>query len=129
MLDKRSRAVIDTLLPSGAHPDLKLGAFDAGFDEFFTYFERTAVLPMRLGFRGALFVAAWVSPLLILRLPPLDRLEKEDREKALEALGASRIYVLRQMLLLLKSVVCFSYGAHPEVRKVLGLPPASGTFS
>ncbi len=129
MLDKRARVVLDTLLPSGAHPDLKLGALSAGFEDFLPHFERTAAFPMRLGFRAALFASVWIAPLLILRLPPFDRLKKKDREKALEALGKSRIYVLRQLLLLLKSIVCFSYAVHPEVRKALGLPPAKVPLS
>jgi len=41
MLSQQSRIVLDTLLPSGAHPTLKYGVFDAGFNEFWAEFERT----------------------------------------------------------------------------------------
>ena len=124
MLSPRSRAVLDALLPSGAHPELKLGLFDSGFEEFHADFEKSAAPSMRLGFRAALFAAAWVSPLLVRRLPPLDRLDRESRERALEAMGSSRCGLLRQMLLLLKAVSCLCYGAHPDVRRALGFPAA-----
>lgn len=118
------RTVLDTLLPSGAHPGMTLGLFDAGFDEFYADFQRSAALSMRLGFKTALFAALWAAPLLIGRLPPLTRHDRETRERALEALGRSRVYVLRQMLLLLKAVACLCYGAHPRVRETLGCPTA-----
>jgi hypothetical protein len=69
MLSRTSRIVLDTLLPSGADPTLKYGLFDAGFDAFWSDFERTTLPALRWGFRAALFVATWVAPLLILRRP------------------------------------------------------------
>lgn len=122
MLNNRQRAVLDTLLPSGGHPTLGLGLFDAGFDAFYEDFEGTAQPSMVWGFKAALFAASWLSPVLILRLPPLSRLERPDRERALEALGKSRFYLLRQLLLLLKAVCAFCYGADPRVRDALGFP-------
>lgn len=121
MLTPRERAVLETLLPAGGHPALK-GLFEAGFEDFYRDFERTAIMRLRLGFKAALFAAIWISPLLIGRLPPLTRLERENREAALEALGRSRFYVLRQLFLVLKTVSCFCYGADPQVRRAIGFP-------
>lgn len=118
-MNARERAVIDALLPPGG-PEGLPGAFEAGFAEFEEGFRRDAPATMRVGWRAALFVAAWVSPLLIRRLPPLDRLREEDRATALEALGKSRFYLVRQSSLLLKAVVSFGYGSTPLVRKVVG---------
>lgn len=98
------------------------GAFEADFEAFFARFEATALPSMRWGFLAALWVAAWIAPALILKLPPITLLSPEDRERALEALGKSRIYLLRQILLLLKAVVSFCYGANPKVRQALGVP-------
>lgn len=122
MLGNQARAVIDALIPSNANPTLKAGAFDAGFEAFYEDFTRTAILPMRLGFRAALLVAIWVSPLLIFRPPPFGRLSRDQRERALTALGRSRFYLMRQMLLLLKAITAFSYGADQGVRDALGFP-------
>ena len=122
MLNARQRCVVDTLLPSGAHPALGRGAFDAGFDEFEKEFRATATPAMRAGLTAALWVAAWLAPALAGALPPLDRHPRAERERILESLGRSRVYALRQCLLLLKAVVCFSWGADFEVRKATGFP-------
>lgn len=122
MLSPSARAVLDALLPSGG--PLGPGLLEAGFEEFYEDFERNAVPSLRRGFKAALWAALWISPLLIRRLPPLTRLEPEAREQALEAMGRSRLYLLRQMLLLLKAVSCFCYGADSRVREALGFPKA-----
>lgn len=121
-LNARERAVIEALLPSGAHPRLPRGALESGFEAFFERLEREAAPSMRWGLRAALAAAGWASPLLIGRLPPFERLDPARRAAALEALGRSRVYPLRQSLLLLKAAVCLHYGADPEVRRAVGYP-------
>lgn len=116
------RAVVDALLPSGACPELPLGAFESGFDDFYKEFQDVAPFALKAGFKGALLAAVWVSPLLIGRLPPFTRLSTDDRERALETLGRSSVYPLRQSLLVLKAVLSFHYGAHPAVRAAVGGP-------
>lgn len=120
MLSSQGRAVIDALCPSNACAELPLGAFDAGFEEFYAELSRTAPGALVWSFRGALLAAAWLSPLMIGRLPPFSRLSPEDGERALEALAKSRIYFLRQSVTLLKAVVSFRYGADERVRKAVG---------
>lgn len=122
MLSPRERCVLDTLLPSGAHPTLKLGLFDAGFDEFHGDFQANGLWIMRLGFKAALFSGAWIAPLLIGRLPPITLHDRPTREAALEALGSCRVYHLRQLLLVLKAVSAFCYGANRDVRDAIGFP-------
>lgn len=119
MLSPRERTVIDALLPP-AGSDGFPGAFEAGFEGFERGFTADAPATMRLGWRAALFLAAWVSPLLIRRLPPLDRLSVEDREAALEAMGKSRFYLIRQVFLLLKAVTSFGFGSTGAVRRAVG---------
>ncbi len=122
MLSRQSRIVLDTLLPSAVHPDLKYGVFDTGFDEFWSDFERTAVPSLRWGFRAAVFAATWIAPLLIHQLPPLTLYNRSSRERALAAMGVSRVYFLRQIMIVMKTTVCFCYGAHPNVREAIGYP-------
>jgi len=109
--------VIDSLLPSGL--DGFPGALEVGFEQFEKDFSRDAPATMRIGWRAALFIAAWLSPLLIKRLPPLDRLSADDREAALEAMGKSRFYLIRQCFLLLKAVTSFGYGSTRAVRRAV----------
>src|SRR5678816_2353611 len=122
MLSQQSRIILNTLLPSQAHPTLKYGVFDADFDTFWSDVERTALPAWRLGFHAALWTANWIAPLLIRRLPPLTLYNRPTREHALTAMETSRIYFLRQMLALLKTIVCFGYGANRNVRDAIGYP-------
>ena len=122
MLSPHARVVLDTLLPAGAHPSLTAGAFDAGFDKFWLEFQQTAVPSLRLAFQTALLAATWAAPLLIRRWPPLGRHDRPTRERALAALEGSRLPLLRQLLLVLKTVASFAYGAAPDVRAAVGYP-------
>jgi len=122
MLSKSSRLILDTLLPAGAHPTLKYGLFDAGFEAFWTEFECTALSSLRWGFRAALFAAVWIAPLLIHRLPPLALYDRPTRERALAAMASSRFYILRQLFVVLKQTVCFCYGTDRNVRDAIGYP-------
>jgi|SRR5579859_7993134 len=123
MITASERAVWETLLPSGKHPVLP-GLLDAGFEAFYDDFRASAPLSLRLALRAALWSCTWVAPCLAGRLPPLSRLQEEDRERALEALGRSRVYLLRQMLLVVKLVASLRYGADRRVRDALGFPRA-----
>ena len=122
MLSRQSRIILDSLLPAGAHPILTRGIFDAGFDEFWSEFEHDAAPALRWGFTAALFTATWIAPLLILRLPPLTVYDRQTRERALLAMESSPIYLLRQVMVLLKTTVCFCYGADRDVRDAIGYP-------
>lgn len=109
----RERAVVDALVPpGGALP----GALESGFEGFEARFRAEAPLTMSLGWRASLFLAAWLSPVLAGRLPPLDSLPEEDRAEVLASLGRSRIYLVRQCFLLLKMVVGLGWASTPGVR-------------
>ena len=122
MLSNRARAVLDTLLPAGEHEALPYGVFDAGFDALWSDIERTALPSLRWTVRAALFAAIWIAPLLIGRPPPLGLHDRPTREHALAAMASSRYYLLRQMFQLLKTTVCFCYGADRRVRDAIGYP-------
>jgi hypothetical protein len=122
MLSQRARVLLDTLLPGEAHSMLKSGVFDTDFDAFWSDVERTALPAWRWGFHWALWVANWIAPVLIYRLPPLTQHDRQTRERALAAMENSRIYLLRQTLVLLKTIVSFGYGADRDVRDTIGYP-------
>ena len=120
MLSQGARVILDTLLPATAHPSLKYGIFDTGVDAFWSDVERSALPAWRWGLHSSLWVANWIAPLLIHRLPPLTQHDRQTRERALAAMETSRIYFLRQMMGLLKTIVCFGYGADRDVREAIG---------
>lgn len=122
MLSKSASVVLDTLLPAGAHPVLKYGVFDAGFEAFWSDFDRSTLPSLRWGFRAALLTAIWIAPLLIFRFPPLIFYARPTRERALAAMASSRIYLLRQLFGILKTTVAFCYGADWDVRDAIGYP-------
>jgi len=93
---------------------------ETGFDDFLTDFEREAPDAFRRVFRLALFAGGWVAPILIGRLPPITRLNPEDREKALAAMARSRVPELRQLVTVLKTVASLHYGGLREVRQAIG---------
>jgi len=121
-VNRRSRIVVDTLLPGGAHSALAKGALQAGFEDFLRDFRNDTPPRLRNGYKAAMFVAIWVSPLLIGRLPPITLYRRPTRERALDALAHSRSYPLRQLLGLLKLTVALCYGADREVRDAIGYP-------
>lgn len=121
-LSPRAWKILDVLLPSHAQALLPDGLFDAGFETFYQDFIDAANVTLRLGWKLALFTAIWISPLLIGRLPPLSLYSRETRARALLAMESSRFYFLRQLLLILKTVVSFCYGANREVRDAIGYP-------
>jgi hypothetical protein len=121
-LNRRTRIVVDTLLPAGAHPSLAKGALEAGFETFLRDLEAAGPRRMRLGVKAAMFAAIWVSPILIWRFPPISIYRRESRERALEALSRSRLYPLRQLFGLLKLTVALCYGADRDVRDAIGYP-------
>jgi hypothetical protein len=122
MLSRHSRIILDTLAPAGAHPVLKIGILDAGFKEFWSEVERTALPGWPLGLQAALFAANWAAPLLIGRLPPLAMHDRPTRERALAAMDTSRFPLLRQMMVMLKTIVSLCYGANRDVRDAIGYP-------
>ena len=122
MLSQHARIVLDTLLPSQAHPALPAGLMDVEFDAFWSDFERTTLPSMHRPFRVALAAATWVAPLLIGRRPPLAGHDRATRERALAAMGTSRWYLWRQLLMVLKMTASLCYGADPAVREAIGYP-------
>ena len=121
-LSRPGLAVIDALLPSGAHPVLATGVAATGIEGFLDDFERSSPRHLRRAFRIGLFAGAWVAPLLVRRLPPITRLSRPDRERALGAMAESQVPELRQLVAVLKTVVSLHYGGLASVREAIGYP-------
>ena len=96
--------MFDTLLPSGGDPRLPRGLFDTEFEAFYGEFVRDGPSLVRTALPLAILSCTWVAPILIGKAPPLGRLSRDERERALEAMARSRIGVLRQLIVLLKLV-------------------------
>jgi hypothetical protein len=89
-LNHSVQVLLDTLLPSKADPALTYSVFDTDFDAFWSDVEGTALPTWRWGFHAALWVANWIAPLLIRRLPPLTPYDRLTRERARTAMETSQ---------------------------------------
>ena len=114
--------IFETILPQNAHPILRTGARDLALEPFYdTYVEH---LPRRLkrDLRLIVWVLTWF-PLFFIGMPlPLHWLSERNRTRYLEKITTSRIYLLRQGMLLLKSTIGLEYFRDPRVRAALGIP-------
>ena len=99
------------------------GITETDLDAFLEQFHREAPPIMRTALWGA--VAAYnVSTPVTLGLPvPAALLPARLSDLHARRAAAHRIYLLRQVVLLLKTVGGMCWGAHPNVRSQLGLKP------
>ena len=118
--------MLETIIPAGCSDRYPQSALDTGAPEIFD--EMLLYLPAAtaLGLRGAVLGIELLGPLAGLRKPArFSRLGPAEREACLTALSRSRVYFLRQLVLLLKSVACFGFGGDRGVHDLIGinLPP------
>lgn len=89
---------------------------------FLRQFEREAPLLIRM----TLYLSALVlllSPIVTMGIPlPAAWLSRPRLEKHMHRLATHRVYLLRQTMLMVKTVGGLAWGAHPDVRKALALP-------
>jgi hypothetical protein len=117
------RAAVCALYPrTGELP----GVGDCDLDAFLRRFRREAPLFLRLGvLLGALVFQA--TPLFTIGVPlPAFLVPRGMRDLHAERIAATRFYLVRQLIFLLKLVGGLCWGAHPEVRKRFALPPLPG---
>jgi hypothetical protein len=74
----------------------------------------------RLALRLAVWLVAWLGPLAVGRLPTFRRLAPADRDRVLTRLGTSDLYLVREMVVLLKLVAGLVRELDPGFRRALG---------
>jgi len=114
------RSAIVALYPSGgALP----GAAECGIDESLARFRREAPTLLWVGaVAGALVFH--LSPLFTVFVPlPAFLLPAGLLDKHASRIAGTRVYLLKQAIFLVKLVAGLCWGAHPEVRRRLALPP------
>jgi hypothetical protein len=99
------------------------GIVDTGLSPFLRRFRREAAPLLLLGVYAAavLFV---LSPLFTVYVPlPSFLLPRSLLDRHADRITRTRSYPVRSLIMLLKMVAGLCWGAHPEVRARLGLPP------
>lgn len=70
--------------------------------------------------RFAVWLVCLLGPLSLRQLPPFTRLSVRDRDRALARLGASDLFVVREMVVLIKLVAALVRELSPSFRRALG---------
>ena len=107
------------------------GVADTALDEFLARFRRETTPMMWIGISlGALLFA--ITPLVTVGLPlPAFWLPKKKIDRHARKLANSSIYLVRQLVFLVKMMGGFCWGADPKVRQAFNLPvlpPDPGTL-
>jgi hypothetical protein len=98
------------------------GVGDTGVDQFLARFRRETTLAMWLGIcLGALLFV--LSPIGTVGWPvPAFWLPRAKLDRHARKLAASRFYLVRQLIVLVKMMAGFCWGADPKVRRAFNLP-------
>lgn len=114
------RSAMCALYPPSA--DLP-GVADTGIDAFLARYKRETSLLLWSGLvLGA--VVFTLTPLFTVGIPlPSFLLPRGALERHARRITVSRVYLVRQTVFLVKMVAGLCWGAHPDVRKILNLPP------
>ncbi len=113
--------IMDALIPEGDEAGRfpwsagRAGALETAEDMLY-------LLPFATGLsiRAAAWAIELMGPLLGLkRLRRFSGLDQSQREQCLAAMSSSRIFLARQMVLLMKSIACLAWGGDERVREAL----------
>lgn len=121
-LEKRSAlSIYEAIFPSSAGETISLGARDvamgAYLDDYFASCPALSTITIRLG----LFLMQILPLFFIGKLKLFKNLSKPDKEKYLERWSKNKIYLIRQLALLVKVVGAFGYCGFPEVQRQMGI--------
>ncbi|MCB9661068.1 MAG: hypothetical protein R3B40_23910 [Polyangiales bacterium] len=125
--------IFDAIYPANAPGGLRLGAADVPLEGLLADLRRHAPFDFMLGVRAAAWVVTLFGPLLIGRLRRFGSLLPNERADVLEGLAHHRLYLVRELPMLLKMVASLGYVGVPEVQRAIGLavvddtPPAWAT--
>lgn len=120
-------ALVDFFPPCGEVPGIEA----TDLDEFLVRYRREVAPMMRFGIHLAV-VLYTLGPLFTVGRPVLAPwLSKELRDRHAGRISKSPVYLVRQAMMLLKTVGGLCWGAHPRVREAIGVRlygPDPGTF-
>lgn len=115
-----AEALFAAILP--ARPPLPpVGTIDLA--PFWATLDQAAPPLLHVGARLGVWYFTWTPFWFVHRLRRFGRLDADDREIFLTRAATSRSFLVRQMLLTLKTLVCLAYFSDPEVRRRVGCNP------
>ncbi|WP_394820825.1 hypothetical protein [Pendulispora albinea] len=114
-----AHAAFGAIFPSGSSERLPLGICDLDLESYLA--ETRSRVPFRsaLGLRLAIWLVA-LAPLFVLhRFATIASLDESSRATVIRNLLTSPIYVVRQLVMLLKAVGAVLYAGAPAVREAI----------
>jgi hypothetical protein len=115
------RSALAALIPARANARFPLGALDTAAVKLSEEMLAQSPFLAAMGVRAAIWVA-YLFPLFIVgKLKTLSGLSPDEQDRYLNRLYDHPLYLIRQTILLLKSVACLSYLADDRVREALGM--------
>ncbi|MFO8055722.1 MAG: hypothetical protein R6V10_00305 [bacterium] len=117
--EKWLRSELLALIPSEG--DIPLSANDTGAADIFRDMLEHLPALTGLSLHAAVVFVEFAGPLFGLKKTGrFSRLSEDQKIECLSALSSSRLYLARQMVMLLKMIACLGWGADPRVRRSLG---------
>ncbi|MEI8257885.1 MAG: hypothetical protein WCJ30_19590 [Deltaproteobacteria bacterium] len=126
-LERRwAHEIFDAIYPAGVDPRLPYGVRDCDIDGYLD--ECMATWPMLtiIGFRATVFAVGLASIVLLRTWRTFSRLSTDERVRVLTMLYANNLYVVRQLVILMKVTAGIVYGSTPKVRAPLMLGAIEG---
>jgi len=113
--------MMDTIIPAGVEEKFPQSASETGAEKILEEIVRYTPFITAFGLRATIGLIEIFGPLISAgRFRRFSRLDPGSREEVLNRMYKSKIYLIRQLVLLIKMTACFGWGASPEVRKALG---------
>ncbi|WP_394838555.1 hypothetical protein LVJ94_16780 [Pendulispora rubella] len=112
-------AVFGAIFPSGASERLPLGICDLDLETYLTQIRSRAPYRSALGLRVAIWVIALAPMFVLYRACTIMSLDTASRETLLKKMLASPVYVVRQLVMLLKAVGAVLYAGTPSVNQAI----------
>lgn len=106
-------AVVESMLPPDAATGLR-GVASADLEAFWRRVDAHAPGLLRLGIWAAVVTLVWLP--LVRYGRPLHRLDPLRRDRVVAWAGGSRIYLVRQLAEIAKTLACFAYFDDPGLR-------------
>ena len=113
--------IMDSMIPPGVEEQIPQAATEAGAVEVLREMILYTPAITAVGFRAAIWFIEVLGPMIAMgKFSRFSKLDPPSREKVLETIYKSKVYLMRQLVLLIKMAACFAWGAYPQVREGLG---------
>ncbi|WP_394849102.1 hypothetical protein LZC95_16840 [Pendulispora brunnea] len=112
-------AAFGAIFPSGASQRIPLGICDLDLETYLTQIRSRVPYRSALGLRVAIWVIALAPMFVLCRACTIMSLDSASRETLLRKMLASPVYVVRQLVMLLKAVGAVLYAGTPAVNQAI----------